>query len=256
MVSPHLFGRAAYIKAAQGHQPRPGALPNPAQPATPGISPAPTSFMQAWLNPPKPSSTSGAPTNSPYLNTLDRWYNPWTEQTGREAGEQGLMRAGQAAMGVGAAAGAAAGGLVAAPAVAGAAQQAGAGLAAAGTAVGTQANRIGTAVNNMAGRVPHTAQNAWYRVNQAANFYNQNIDPVLKKLDYKPEDVMQDAVAAGSGNFDKIKGPGFGIKYPGGSMPKGAPSTTPYQFAQSLQQAHAGLGQGGLMRAGAPAALK
>ena len=44
-----------------------------------------------------------------YGNVLDRWYNPLTKQHNYERGEKGLMRAGQAAMGVGAVAGAAAG---------------------------------------------------------------------------------------------------------------------------------------------------
>jgi hypothetical protein len=49
-----------------------------------------------------------------YGNVLDRWYNPFTKQRNYERGEKGLMRAGQAAMGIGAAAGAAAGGVAAA----------------------------------------------------------------------------------------------------------------------------------------------
>lgn len=251
MVSAYQFGRAARMKVAQ----------------TPGISSAPTSFWDSWMNPPTPAASSGAPTSSPYMNALDRWYNPWTQQTGREAGEQGLMRAGQAAMGVGAGAATLAGGIAAAPAVTGAvtagAQQAGAGLAAAGTAIGTQANRIGTAagnvmnqigtaVNNTAARLPQTAQNAMTRLNQGVQAYNDNVKPVLDRLDYKPQDVALDGYAAATGNFDKIKGPGWGVKFPGGSMPLGAPTMPkPYQFAQTLQNSHSNFGQGGLLRAGA-----
>lgn len=237
MVSAYYFGRAASIKLAQ----------------TPGSSPAPSSFLDSWMNPPTPAASSGAPTGSPYINTLDRWYNPFTTQTGREAGEQGLMRAGQAAMGVGAGAVTVAGGIAAAPAVAGAvtagAQQAGAGLAAAGTAAGAGAQRFGAAVNNMAARIPHTAQNAMMRLNQGANAYNQNVKPVLDKLNYKPQDLALDGYAAATGNFDKITGPGFGSF----DAPIGAPALpTPYQFAQNVQQQHANLGEGGQMRAGAP----
>lgn len=52
---------------------------------------------------------NGRPKGTSYGSVLDRWYNPWTTQQITEKGEQGLMRGGQAAMGVGAAAGAGAG---------------------------------------------------------------------------------------------------------------------------------------------------
>lgn len=115
-----------------------------------GVSKAPSGFFNSFMNPPKPSAGSGAPTNSPYLNTLDRWYNPWTKQKVTERGETGLMRLGQGAMGVGAAAGAAAGGIAAAPALASAGNTAMAGLGTAGAAVGAGAQRATQAVGNAA----------------------------------------------------------------------------------------------------------
>ena len=63
----------------------------------------------------KPEGWDG-PLNS-YGRVLDRWYNPNTEQQVTEKGEEGLMRMGQTALGVGAGAGLAAG-AVAAPAAA------------------------------------------------------------------------------------------------------------------------------------------
>lgn len=52
-----------------------------------------------------------------YVDVLDRWYNPWTTQQVTERGEEGLMRAGQTAMGTAAVAGAAAAAIPAAGAV-------------------------------------------------------------------------------------------------------------------------------------------
>ena len=62
----------------------------------------------------KPSASTNPSFMQSYGNVLDRWYNPFTKQRNYERGEKGLMRAGQAAMGIGAAAGAAAGGVAAA----------------------------------------------------------------------------------------------------------------------------------------------
>ena len=136
-MTPYQFGR--HIKRAVNN--------------TPGIQESSGSFFQEWMNPPKPASTSGAPTGSPYLNTLDRWYSPWTKQTGREAGEQGLMRAGQAAMGVGAAAGAAAGGIAAAPTLAAAGNTALTAAGTAGAAISSQAPKAMNALNSAATQV-------------------------------------------------------------------------------------------------------
>jgi hypothetical protein len=131
--------------------------------ATDGISPAPTSFFQSWLNPPKPAASSGAPTSSPYLNTLDRWYNPGTKQQVTEKGETSLMRAGQTALGTGAAAGAVAGGIAAAPALAAAGNTAMTSAGAASAAIGSQAPKVMNTLNNAAGQItakmtPQTAQ--------------------------------------------------------------------------------------------------
>jgi hypothetical protein len=116
-----------------------------------------SSFWSQWANPPKPA---GTPTNSPYLNTLDRWYNPWSKQQVTERGETGLMRAGQAAMGVGAATGAAAGGIAAAPALASAGNSALAGASALGASASTQAPKITNTINNAAYQISSRAPSA------------------------------------------------------------------------------------------------
>lgn len=82
--------------SALGVQP-PTPAQNSAAPNT-----APRGFLQEYFNPPKPAANANSPTGgaSPYIDTLDRWYNPWTKQTSREGGEANLMRAGQTALGV------------------------------------------------------------------------------------------------------------------------------------------------------------
>jgi hypothetical protein len=57
--------------------------------------------------------------------------------------------------------------------------------------------------------------------NQAANTYQNNIEPALKRLNYKPEDVLHDVYAAGTGHLDQVKGPALTATP---SLPKGAPS--------------------------------
>ena len=118
-----------------------------------------------------------------YGNVLDRWYNPRTKQQVTERGEHGLMRAGQAAMGIGAAAGAAAGGLaLAAPGVAAMplSQVPGAvagGVGAAATQGQNAINKLhefgGNAWANVQSRMPHRVQHGWHQ-------YSEAMEPVEK----------------------------------------------------------------------------
>lgn len=205
----------------QGANIRPAGQSRPAAPPKPPGSTG--SFFQEWMNPPKPARSSGAPTNSPYINALDRWYNPWTKQTGREAGEQGLMRAGQAAMGVGAAAATAAGAITAAPAVAGMMTGGGA-TTTAGVGGGAAAATQTPAGQNLLQRGSQMAGQFANTANQVVNTYDTRVKPVLDSVGYKPTDIALDGYAAATGNFDKIKGPNWGVKFPGGNMPLGAPT--------------------------------
>lgn len=100
------------------------------------------------MNPPKPAASSGAPTNSPYLNTLDRWYSPYTQQQITEKsegifGEQNLMRTGQTALGIAGGAAATAAAVPAAAAILPASAQSLAGLGAGAT--GGNMTALGTA---------------------------------------------------------------------------------------------------------------
>ncbi len=143
-----------------------------------------------------------------YLHQLNKFYNPWSKAWNEPATdgiEKGLQYAGRAAMGVGAGAAAAAGGLAAAPAVASAGNTA---MAAAGS--------LGTAAMTRGQRLVDTTMNT------------------LNKFNYSPVDAAQDVYMAGTGNFDKVKGPGV-IKGP--SLPMGAPSIPkPMQIAQGATQ--------------------
>jgi hypothetical protein len=150
-----------------------------------------------------------------YGNVLDRWYNPWTKQRNYERGEKGLMRAGQAALGIGAAAGAAAGGLAAAPAIAGM----GTGTAATAGTGGVLASQT-PAGQNLMQRLPAMAQNA-------AHTYSSRVEPALRRVGYGPTDAAHDLYAVGTGNFDRIKGPNWGVvgmKPPSMNTVTGAPS--------------------------------
>lgn len=236
-----------------------GASQPPRQPMAPpkptaGISPPNGSFFQEWMNPPKPARSSGAPTNSPFINTLDRWYNPWTKQTGREKGEQGLMRAGQVALGTGAAAGAAAGALTAAPAVAGM-MTGGGGTTAATAGTGAAAATQTPAGQNFIQRAGQMANTAGQTAGNLAMQYQTRVAPTLERFNYKPEDVAMDAYSAATGHFDNIKGPGWAFKGP--SMPIGAPSLPkPLQVWKDVYGAGAGMLPGAnTARAGAGAKL-
>jgi len=132
---------------------------------------------------PKPSTSTGPGFLQSYGNVLDRWYNPGTKQQVTERGEHGLMRAGQAAMGVGAAAGAAAGGLaLAAPGVAAMPLSQVPGAVAGG--VGAAATQGQNAVNklqefgnsawaNVQSRLPHPVHHGWHQ-------YSEAMEPVEK----------------------------------------------------------------------------
>lgn len=160
-----------------------------------------------------------------YGAVLDRWYNPWTKQEVKEKGEKGLMRAGQVSGAVGAIAGLAAGGIAAAPAFGlggGAAATGSAGTTAATSGTGLVAasqTPAGQQFMNRAGQFATQAQQTLG--NLSANYFTR-VEPTLNRIGYKPEDVAMDGAAVLTGNFDKIKGPGWGFKTP--SLPQGAPS--------------------------------
>lgn len=158
-----------------------------------------------------------------YAHQLNKFYNPWSDAWNEPATdniEKGLQYAGRGAMGLAAAAGLTAGGIAAAPAITGAANTAQAAVGAAGTAAATQGQRVMDAANRTAPGV--------------MNFANKTMD-TLNKINYSPMDVAQDVYAAGTGNFDKIKGPGGAIKGP--SLPAGAPSfPRPLQIAKNILQ--------------------
>jgi hypothetical protein len=70
------------------------------------------------------------------------------------------------------------------------------------------------------------AQNMMNRANTAINTYQTRVEPAFKSIGYKPEDLAMDAYAAGTGNFDKVKGPSWGLPSmapKGMEMPIGAP---------------------------------
>jgi hypothetical protein len=164
---------------------------------------------------PKAPDRTGPGFLQSYGNVLDRWYNPWTKQQVTERGEHGLMRAGQTAMGVGAAAGAAAGGLAAAPTIAGM----GTGTAATAGTGGVMAAQT-PAGQNLMQRLPFAAQNA-------AHTYSSRIEPALNRVGYGPSDAAHDLYALGTGRVDAIKGPTWaaaGLKTPSVNTVTGAPS--------------------------------
>ena len=174
----------------------------------------PTLTSSQWAGP--HGLTGGA---SPFIDTIDRWYNPWSNSNrSTERGEEYLRVPGQIAMGTGAAAGIAAGGLAAAPAL---------GLGGTGSAT-TAAGTVGTAA---AGAQTPAGQNLLQRGAQmaqpVAQFMSQRVLPTanraadtLNRINYAPQDVLHDAYALGTGNVDKIKGPGWG----GALKPLGGPS--------------------------------
>lgn len=162
-----------------------------------------------------------------YAHQLNKFYNPWSDAWNEPATdniEKGLQYAGRGAMGLAAAAGLTAGGIAAAPAVTsavtGAANTANAAIGTAGTALATQGQRVMDTANRIAPRATNFAANTM---------------STLNKINYSPVDVAHDVYAAGTGNFDKIKGPGGPLKGP--SLPMGAPSfPRPLQIAKNVLQ--------------------
>lgn len=128
-----------------------------------------------------------------YVNQLSRWYNPWTKQQVTDPAEKTLMRVGQGALGLGAAAGAGAAGVAAAaPGLAAtplthlpayftghAAAQAGAGAAGLGAAsqrpgvqqmfptVTNAVNSVANRAGQVYGAASNALQNAGLRLHQA-----------------------------------------------------------------------------------------
>lgn len=158
-----------------------------------------------------------------YMHQLNKFYNPWSKAWNEPATdgiEKGLQYAGRAAMGIGAGAGLAAGGLAAAPALASAGNTAMATAGSLGTAASTQSQRLMDSVNRFAPRTMNAASKTM---------------ETLNKINYSPVDIAQDVYAAGTGDFDKIKGPGGPFKGP--SLPTGAPSfPRPLQMAKNMLQ--------------------
>lgn len=245
----YLFG--AWMKQAQNPgQTTSGTLSLNAPSQTPAFSTTTSSSGQGLNQPPKApvSSLPTAPTRSwgGYLadtnnglmkdvtdtfthflpqNTMP-WTDAWKSAPQRYKNlpvDRGLSMVGTAAAGTGLAAGATA---LALPAVAPALASMpvfGTGGAAAGTvAGGVGAGSQTPAGQNLMQRVGDVAQRGSQVIGQAGDFYNTKIDPMLKRLNYKPEDALHDSAAAVTGNFDKVKGPGWGFKTP--SLPHGAPS--------------------------------
>lgn len=162
-----------------------------------------------------------------FTHTLPETFNPWSEayQTAdarykNMPTERLLRRGAQASAVTAAVAGIAAGGLAAAPALGIGAGGGGTTAATAGTgaAAATQ-TPAGQQFMNRAGQFATQAQQTLG--NLSANYFTR-VEPTLNRIGYKPEEVITDGAALLTGNFDKIKGPGWGFKTP--SLPQGAPS--------------------------------
>lgn len=144
-----------------------------------------------------------------YGDTFNRYYNPTSEawqQPSKDPIDAGLKWTGRAALGTGAAAGVAAGSLAAAPTVASAANSAyNAALptmAAGGAGLQNVSNRLQNAVVS-------GAQRGKTMLDAAALGYQQ-LSALGEKLHYSPDAMAQDALAAGTGNFDSVQGPANG----------------------------------------------
>jgi hypothetical protein len=135
-------------------------------------------WYQELLDPTLASSTAKAPTGgaSPFIDTMDRWYNPWSkQQQSTERGEGYLRVPGQVAAGTALAAGAGAGALAAAPAAGSGAtalyHTAGRGLAAAGRSAAVK-NTLPlltkSPLANLTARVPAGYQASAQAVQRAA----------------------------------------------------------------------------------------
>lgn len=218
------FGRA--IKRAFELPPLPpGNKPAPAPPPPPPPPPAAGKQTPTWSNFWTGDYQPSNPTMyDDYRRTMSRYISPWNkDNSGAEGKDRGavdeaLKWSTRGAFGTAAVAGTAAAGLAAAPAVS-SAMTGGAGTtAAAGTGGAAAASQTPTGQNMM----QRGMQSAGQLANQAGYVYQNNIDPLLKRLNYKPEDALQDIYAVGTGHADQVKGPGWNLPTP--SFPKGAPS--------------------------------
>lgn len=213
------FGRA--VKRAFELPPLPpGNKPAPAPPPPP--PPPPANKTPTWSNFWSGEYYPSNPTPyDDYRRTMSRYISPWNkDNTGAEGQDRGAIDSAlkwgtRGAFGTAAVAGTAAAGLAAAPAAA----TGGAGTTAAAGTGGAVAASQTPAGQNMLQR---GVQNASQFANQAGYVYQNNIDPLLKRLNYKPEDALHDVYVGATGHADQIKGPGWSFPTP--SMPKGAPT--------------------------------
>jgi len=162
------------------------------------------------------------------------------------------MRAGQSAMALGAAAGVGAAGLAAAPAIMGAATTgsgAAAGTAGGGAIAATQTPAGQNMLQRGAQMAGTLAQRGTQIAGNISNTYQSRIAPTLDKLNYKPQDVLSDGYAAATGNFDNIKGPGWGFQTP--NLPHGAPSLPrPWEAMKNMYSSNIGMVGHGTIGAG------
>jgi hypothetical protein len=249
-----LVKRAQTLDDAMGHGLGNVPKPPPAPPPPPsGLPKAPTSTWGGYIT----DTNSGLmkDVGDYFTHTLPQTFNPWSEayQTADERfknlpADQMLRRGAQVAGGVGAAAGAGAVALPAmAPALANAPLSAVPGMlmGSGGTATAAAGGGAAAGSQTPAGQnlIQRGAQMANTLGQSAANLgsqYQTRVAPTLERFNYKPEDVAQDVFAAGTGNFNKIKGPGWGVKLP--SMPQGAPSRPkPVEFWKNMYSAGSGM---------------
>ena len=229
-MTPFEFGRL--LKRAFELPPKPAENPNqplPQKPlgmnppaAAPPPPPAPKPAGNFWTG----TNYKSNPTPlDDYKRTLSRYVSPWNQDNSgaggndRGAVDTALKWGTRGSLGLGAAAGTTAAAITAAPGVYGAMTGGAGTTTAAGAGGGAAAASQTPAGQNV---IQRGAQMVGQFGNQAASTYQNTIDPTLKRMNYKPEDVIQDTYMAGTGNFDKIKGPGWGGSLP--SMPIGAPS--------------------------------
>lgn len=116
-MTPYNFGRAMSLKVAFQLSPNPpasGPAPTPTPASPPSLAAAPRRLTMKDLPADSPDQSGGLFGPAGYANTLSRWYNPWTTQTVTDPTEKAMMRVGQGALGLGAAAGVGAAGVAAA----------------------------------------------------------------------------------------------------------------------------------------------
>lgn len=219
-MSAFKFGRAMKRAFELPPAPPPANKPAPAPPPPPPPPPAanktPT-WSNFWTGEYNPSNPTPA---DDYRRTMSRYISPWNkDNSGAEGNDRGpideaLKWGTRGAFGTAAVAGTTAAGLAAAPAVS-SAMTGGAGTTAAAGTGGVAAGSQTPAGQNLIQRGSQLA-------NTAAQTYQSRVAPTLERLNYKPEDVIQDVYAGATGHPEKIKGPGWGFKTPSG--PVGGPS--------------------------------